>query len=271
ACDRLDGVADGILNDPRQCHFDAAVLTCKDTETDKCLTPSQVTALKKLYAGAHDASGQIFPGFLPGAEEGEGGWATWITGQAPGRALLFFFGNGYFANMIYEKADWNYKTADLSEAIKASDQKGAKILNAIDPDLAPFKNRGGRLIIYHGWNDPAISALSTVNYYKQVQSRMGAQSTDSFLRLYMVPGMQHCGGGPGAASFNIGEVQLALEDWVEKGAAPSKLIAATKSAGTQQSETKITRPVCPYPQAAKYKGTGDPNSAENFECVSGAR
>ncbi|HKR30192.1 MAG TPA: tannase/feruloyl esterase family alpha/beta hydrolase, partial [Terriglobales bacterium] len=208
ACDAQDGVKDGVLNDPRQCHFDPAVLTCKteDRGEDKaeCLTPLQVTALKKLYQGAHDSHGQIFPGFLPGAETGEGGWSVWITGAAPGHALLFAFARGYFGNMIYDKADWGYKTADLSDATKASDEKGAKILNATDPDLSHFKNRGGKLIIYHGWDDPAISALNTIDYFHQVQSKMGTQNVESFLRVYTVPGMQHCGGGPGATSFEEG-------------------------------------------------------------------
>ncbi|PYY17149.1 MAG: tannase/feruloyl esterase family alpha/beta hydrolase, partial [Acidobacteria bacterium] len=104
---------------------------------------------------------------MPGAEEGDGGWSTWITGSAPGRALLFLFGNGYFSNMIYNKADWDYKTADISQATKASDAQGAKILNATDPDLARLKSRGGKLIIYHGWNDPAISAINSIDYYNQ--------------------------------------------------------------------------------------------------------
>ena len=270
ACDRQDGVADGILNDPRQCHFDPAALTCKESETDKCLTAAQVTALKKLYQGPHDSNGQIFPGFPPGAEEGEGGWSLWITGSTPGHALLFLFGNGYFSNMIYNKADWNYKTADISQATKASDEKGAKILNATDPDLARWKSRGGKLIIYHGWNDPAISAMNSIDYYNQVVQKMGAQNADSFLRLYMVPGMQHCGGGPGESSFSIRDVQLALEDWVEKGVAPSKIVATTNSAVQPSSNEGMTRPLCPYPQAVKYKGAGDPKRTENFNCVAGA-
>ncbi|HWY70575.1 MAG TPA: tannase/feruloyl esterase family alpha/beta hydrolase [Terriglobales bacterium] len=271
ACDRQDGVADGILNDPRQCHFDPAVLTCTESESNKCLTAAQVTALKKLYQGPHDNNGQIFPGFPPGAEEGEGGWSTWITGSAPGRALLFFFANGYFSNMIYNKADWDYKTADLSQATKASDEQGAKNLNATDPDLERLKNRRGKLIIYHGWNDPAISAINSIDYYNQVVKKMGAQNADSFLRLYMVPGMQHCGGGPRASLFSARDVQLALEDWVEKGVAPSRVVATTNSAApASTNDARMTRPLCPYPQAAKYKGTGDPKRAESFDCAAGA-
>ena len=284
ACDAQDGVKDGVLNDPRQCHFDPAVLTCKteDRGEDKaeCLTPLQVTALKKLYQGAHDSHGQIFPGFLPGAETGEGGWSVWITGAAPGHALLFAFARGYFGNMIYDKADWGYKTADLSDATKASDEKGAKILNATDPDLSHFKNRGGKLIIYHGWDDPAISALNTIDYFHQVQSKMGTQNVESFLRVYTVPGMQHCGGGPGATSFEEGlharqdaehNMRLALEDWVEKGTAPSKIIASKYADSNPGSQPTMTRPLCPYPQIAKYKGSGDANNAENFACAAGEK
>src|SRR5262249_61503483 len=117
-------------------------------------------------------------------------------GPAAGRALLFFFANGYFSNMIYNKADWNYKTADLSQATKASDQKGAKILNATDPDLARLKSRGGKLIIYHGWNDPAISAINSIDYYNQPVKKRGAQNADSFLRLYLVPASHNCAAGP---------------------------------------------------------------------------
>jgi Tannase and feruloyl esterase len=277
ACDAKDGVKDGVLNDPRQCRFDPAVLACEAGDNDQCLTPPQVTALKKLYQGAHDSRGQIFPGFLPGAETGEGGWSVWITGAAPGHALLFAFANGYFANMIYDKPDWNYKTTDLSQATKASDERGAKVLNATDPDLSRFRNRGGKLIIYHGWDDPAISALNTIDYFHHVQTKMGAQNLESFLRLYLVPGMQHCGGGPGATSFGEGarapqdpqhNMQLALEDWVEKGTAPSTIIA-TRYAADPASQPNITRPLCPYPQGAKYKGSGDTDKAENFTCVAG--
>ena len=281
ACDAQDGVTDGILNDPRRCHFDPSVLLCKSGETDKCLTAPQVTALKKLYQGAHDNNGQIFPGFLPGAEEGEGGWSVWITGSAPGRSFLFAFANGYFSNMVYDKADWNYKTADLAQARKAADEKTSTILNATDPNLEPFRSRGGKLILYHGWDDPAISALNTIDYYNDVLKKLGSKKAESFLRLYMVPGMQHCGGGPGPSSFGQHgapsprdpqhNAQLALEDWVEKNVAPSTIIASRYASPDTSSDATLTRPLCPYPEAAKYKGAGDPKRAENFECSAGQR
>jgi hypothetical protein len=277
ACDAQDGVTDGVLNDPRKCHFDPAGMLCKEGDSEKCLTAPQVSALKKLYDGPHDAKGrEIFPGYLPGAEEGLGGWGTWITGAAPGKSLLFAFGGGYFSNMVYEKADWNYKTTSVDEAVKAADEKTAQILNATEANLVAFKARGGKLILYHGWNDPAISALNTINYYNEVINRMRGQEPEGFVRLYMVPGMQHCGGGPGTDSFGQGgagvkdaqhNVELALEQWVEKGIAPAAIVATKYEAGDPAKDVKMTRPLCPYPQMAQYKGRGETNDAGNFVCV----
>jgi hypothetical protein len=277
ACDAKDGVADGVLNDPRQCHFDPASLLCKAADSDACLTQPQVTALKKLYEGAHDSKGnEIFPGFLPGGEDGAAGWSLWITGQAPGKSLLFAFGGGFFSDMVYDKADWDYKKANLDEAAAASDKKLAAVLNATETNLKPFESRGGKLIIYHGWNDAAISALNSINYYESVRNKMGKQEADSFLRLFMVPGMQHCGGGPGPDIFGqMGfsgsndpqhSMYLALEQWVEKGAAPSTVIATKQSGEGAAARVKITRPLCAYPQVAQYKGSGDTNDAANFVC-----
>jgi len=276
SCDAKDGVTDGVLNDPRQCHFDPASLLCKAADSDACLTQPQVTALKNLYAGAHDSNGkEIFPGFLPGSEEGGGGWPLWITGTAPGKSLLFAFGGGFFSDMVYGKADWDYKKTNLDKAVAAADKKFAGVLNATDTNLKPFESHGGKLIIYHGWNDAAISALNSINYYENVQNKMGKQEADSFLRLFMVPGMQHCGGGPGPDVFGqLGfsssndpehNMYLALEQWVEKGAAPTTVIA-TKQPG-EGSSVKVTRPLCAYPQVAKYKGSGDTNDAANFVCA----
>ncbi len=144
----------------------------------------------------------IFPGFLPGAEEGDGGWSAWITGSAPGKGLLFGFGNGFFANMVYEKPDWSYKTASLDSALAAAVEKTGRVLDAVDPDLSKFEARGGKLILYHGWNDPAISALNSVDYYESVVRAMGRDRAAAFLRLYLLPGVQHCGDGPGPSSFD---------------------------------------------------------------------
>lgn len=278
ACDAQDGVTDGVLNDPRQCKFDPASMLCKAGDSNECLTAPQITALKELYEGPRDASSNlIFPGYLPGGEEGPGGWSTWITGTAPGKSLLFAFGGGFFSNMVYEKADWDYKKTRVDDGLKAAEKKAAKILNSTNPDLSSFKVRGAKLILYHGWNDAAISALNTINYYNAVESKMGQKETDAFSKLYMVPGLQHCGGGPGANSFGqLGEgapdpqhnMELALVEWVEKGIAPSEVVATKFVDDDPSKGVKFTRPLCPYPQAAKFKGTGDRNDAANFVCTS---
>ncbi len=280
ACDELDGVRDGILNDPRQCRFDPTTIQCKaGDDTDQCLTAPQATTLKKIYAGLRDTrGGELFPGFLPGGEDGPGGWAMWITGPAPAKSLMAFFGLGFYANMVYEDSAWDYKTFIPQSGLNVAREKTAKALDAVEADLEPFRKRGGKLILYHGWNDPAIPALSTVKYYDQVVAKMGQGSTDSFLRLYMVPGMQHCDNGPGADSFGqVGQLVFddpqhsidgALEQWVEKGAAPATILAS-KYAREDRQHPKMTRPLCAYPQAAKYKGNGDPNDAANFVCGAG--
>jgi len=276
ACDEVDGVHDGILNDPRQCHFDPATIQCKGEDSDKCLTAAQLTALKKLYAGTLDSNGHVvYPGYLPGAEEGQGGWGLWITGPEPVKSLMAFFGNGFFSDFVFGKSDWDYKTFKVDADLKAANERTAQALNATDPYLKPFKARGGKLVLYHGWNDPAITALNTIDYYESVIKKMGQKDVDSFVRLYMAPGVQHCAGGPGPDSFGaVGDLKFddpqhsvyaSLEQWVEKGTAPSTIIAS-KFEGQDETHAKMTRPLCPYPQAAKYKGSGDPNDAVNFEC-----
>jgi len=277
ACDKLDGVADGVLNDPRQCRFNPASVQCKEgQDANDCLTAAQVSALETIYAGIHDPSGRtIFPGYLPGAEQGEGGWALWITGPAPAKSLMAYFGLGYYANMVYDEKNWDYKSFTVESGMKTATRKTAEALNAINPDLSAFQRRGGKLILYHGWNDPAIPALNTVNYYQEVIAKMGRSAADSFTRLYMVPGMQHCGGGPGPENFGEAldapstdpqhNIRITLENWVEKGTAPSSFIVSKQASA---NSPEITRPLCPYPQSAKYKGAGDPNQAENFTCAS---
>jgi feruloyl esterase len=277
ACDARDGVTDGIISDPLRCHFDPSVLLCKGEDSRDCLTAPQVSTLKKLYSGAQDSHGkQIFPGYVPGAEDGPNGWAAWITGSGPGKASGPAYAANYFRYMVFQDPAWNVVSANVDAAEAAADEKTAAILNSTDPDLGRFKNRGGKLILYHGWNDPAISPLNSINYYNSVVAKMGVQNADSFVRLYMVPGMQHCFPGPGPNSFGqFGRptakgktygVYDALEEWVEKGSAPGDIIATKYLNDDPSKGVQMTRPLCPYPQIAKYKGTGDTSDAANFSC-----
>ncbi len=278
ACDARDGVKDGILNDPRQCHFKPETLLCKGFDSMACLTAPQVVALNKIYAGASNRTGKnVFPGFMPGAELGPNGWGLWITGAAPEKSLDFAFGTQFFSDMIFDSPSWNFRTLNYDSDLILTDQKMAPILNATNPDLTTFEKHGGKLILYHGWNDAAIPALNTVDYYRNVVARMSLRSANRFVRLYMVPGMQHCGGGPGAGSFGVDPSEnagpehsmfSALEKWVEHGKAPRAIIAS-KNADTSNpsSSIQMTRPLCPYPEVAKYKGRGDTNKAANFACT----
>lgn len=282
ACDAKDGVVDGIINDPRECNFDPGVLLCKAEDSGSCLTAPQVAGFKKMQAGARNAKGELlFPGYVPGGEEGGNGWATWITGAAPGKSLQYAFSVGFFANMVYENAAWDYKTFNFDKDVQFVDGKDGPILNATDPNLKAFKARGGKLIMYHGWSDSAIEPVNAINYYDSVTAAMGRQDTDAFLRLYMAPGMQHCGGGPGPNSFGQNgpgpgdakhNVYAALEQWVEKGLAPDKIIATKYVSDFNPAQgVKMTRPLCPYPQVAKYKGEGDTNDERNFVCEAGKK
>jgi Tannase and feruloyl esterase len=279
ACDAQDGVKDGIISDPARCRFDTSVLLCKGQDSRACLTSPQLGSLNTLYEGAHDSRGkQIFPGFMPGAEDGPQGWAPWILGSGPGKASGPVYAENYFRYMVFQDPAWNLLSADLDTAAAAADEKTAAILNATDADLGSFKARGGKLILYHGWNDPAISPLNTINYYKSVVAKMGADNTASFVRLYMVPGMQHCIPGPGPNWFGqTGHptakgkpygVFDALEEWVDKGIVPRDIIATKYVDDDPTKGVQMTRPLCPYPQIAKYKGTGDTNDAANFTCES---
>lgn len=268
ACDALDGVKDGVLEDPAKCHFDPSQLLCKEPDSDACLTSPQLEALQKIYAGPRDSKGrQIMPGFSPGSEAGAGGWGPWITGTAPGNSLQFAFGTQFFTNMVYADPAWDFHTFNVDRAGKAADDKFAPILNATDPDLRRFQQHGGKLILYHGWSDAAIPAVNAIDYYQSVVAKMGAQNTGPFLRLYMVPGMQHCDGGPGPNRFGqsgvaqgdpLHDVDAALERWVEQGVAPDYIIA---TGGNR------TRPLCPYPDVAQWKGSGSTDDAANFTCA----
>ena len=278
ACDNLDGVKDGVIENPTKCHFDPSPLLCKGDDSDTCLTAPQVAALKKIYAGPRTSKRQAGDPrlFSRAAKRAAAAGARWITGPAPGKSLQFAFGTNFFRNMVYSDPAWDYKTFAVDRDVKTADDKMAPVLNATDPDLKRFKDRGGKLILYHGWSDAAIPALTTVNYYQSVLEKMGPKDAAGFVKLYMVPGMQHCGGGDGPSSFGqtgtgqgdaLHNVDKALEQWVEQGVAPKEIIATKyKSGANPASGVARTRPLCPYPQVARWKGAGSTDDDANFVC-----
>ncbi|MGD0437471.1 MAG: tannase/feruloyl esterase family alpha/beta hydrolase [Bryobacteraceae bacterium] len=277
ACDGMDGVKDGVIDDPTQCHFTPSTLLCKGPDSNTCLTQPQVSALEKIYAGVKNAKGeQVFPGFSPGGEGGMNGWGGWVAGAGQGKSLQYAFGINFFQDMLYSDANWDYHKFDVDHDVKLADDRLGRTLNAVDPDLKPFNDRGGKLILYHGWSDAAIPPVATIQYYKRVESKMGASNTDSFVRLFMVPGMQHCGGGPGPSDFGQGvvtgrdpqhDVNAAIERWVEQGTAPEQIIATKYKGASPSSGVARTRPLCRYPQVAHWNGSGSTDDAANFTCA----
>ena len=284
ACDASDGVKDSILEDPQSCHFDPAALQCKDEDGPDCLTAPQVEAARKIYSGPRNpATGKrIFPGYEPGAEANPWTWGAWIIGKAPGSSVQSLFGNQFFANMVFENPKWDLHTFNLVRDTRAADSKLGPIIDSTSPDLRQFKAHGGKLIQYHGWADAAIAPLASVEYYESVVHGMGGmERTLDFYRLFMVPGMEHCGGGPGPNKIrgipHPGSLPPGAEDdalnalarWVEHGVAPGEIIAAKFTDDDPKKPIVATRPLCPYPRLAKYKGTGSTNEAANFVCESG--
>ena len=269
-CDANDGLVDGLIDNPLRCDFDPAVLTCNGPDAPGCLTPGQVQAVKKVYAGPTTSRGrQLHPGFPPGAEDGGSGWQTWISGPTPlgapvnGNPLQFTFQDHYLRYFVFSNPAYDSMTFDFDRDPRALRATG-RFLNATDTDLSRFRKAGGKLILWHGWADHALMAERTIQYYEDVVSRLDNHTKASrFVRLFLAPGMHHCAGGPGPNSF---DALSALENWVENGNAPRSIIATKYVNNVPAQGVERTRPLCTYPKVARYIGSGSINDAANFEC-----
>jgi pimeloyl-ACP methyl ester carboxylesterase len=251
-CDLNDGVADGVIENPPACMFDPNSLVCADNTGDACLTTGEVETLARLYQGPTTAGGvPIFPGSVLGSESG---WGQ-MTGAQP-MALAW----DIYRYAVFGDPDWSYENFDAARDIPYAAQALGESMDADDPDLSPLVERGGKLLIYHGWADPGITPYSSVDYYGSVLATMGAGARDS-VRLFMVPGMGHCGGGEGPSTFDM---LREIDDWVTTGRAPQQILASRSRGG----QVDRTRPLCPYPEIAVYDGTGSTDLAENFRCTS---
>ena len=267
ACDGIDGLVDGVLDDPRKCTFDPAALTCAANQVPgACLTPAQVEAARRVYRGLKDPikGTQLYPGLAVGSE-------PFWPNRNP--ANPFPIPIAHYQWLVFADPNWEWRTFEFTDpagyqAFLKGESKVAPILNATDPNLQEFRRRGGKLLQYHGWSDELIAPQNSIDYYESVVSFFGGRRRDrneaqrdvhTFYRLYLAPGMAHCGGGPGPNSFDL---QTALEQWVERGIAPEAVIATHWTNGAVDR----SRPLCPYPKVAVYSGKGDPNDAANFAC-----
>jgi feruloyl esterase len=255
ACDALDGVKDGIIENPKRCTFDPAALQCTATRTSSCLTAAQVQTATMLYAGrVNPKTSREITALERGSELGwtDRGWTA--SARATGRDQFRF--------LVFANSAWDVDAFDFDADIVRAEEADRDTINALDPNLKAFFDRGGKLIQYHGWNDPQISPGNSTQYYDRVVQALGATRLAASYRLFMAPGMAHCGGGEGPNSFDM---LAALERWVEQGVAPDQIVASRVADG----RAVRTRPLCPYPQVAIYKGTGSTDDAASFAC--GAR
>jgi feruloyl esterase len=269
ACDALDGVTDGVIDDPRVCapaKFNVDALLCSGADAATCLTAPQVAAAKKIYQGPVNpsTSTSIYPGPPVGSESG---WSSYWGTTEPTRA-------DFWRYWVFDNPDWNWWTFDFNRDYAYALAKVGGYVDQNNPDISAFKAHNGKLITYQGWADPVVSPYDTIAYYQKVVAAQGSQAnTDAFFRLFMAPGMGHCGGGAGPANFgNNGQTApvidpqhdliSALDAWVTKGTAPDQIIASKTSGST----VVRTRPLCAYPTKAMYKGTGSTDDAANFTC-----
>jgi feruloyl esterase len=267
-CDGIDGLVDGLIEDPRACAFDPAKdLPRCDTASPTCFTTGQIDALKKIYDGVRTSKGELlYPGMPPGAEvlAPTSGWDQWLIGS-PSRQQLYGESSMQYLSLnpqpgpAWKWTDYNFDTDPPRMAVSSV------LFDMINPDLTRFKKRGGKMIHYHGWADTALTPLMSIAYYEDVLGLMGKKETENFYKLYLLPGIFHCGGGAGC--YDRADVHIWFDrivDWVEKGIEPRAIVGARKDAS---GKVIRTRPFCPYPMVARYTGNGDINEAANFTCV----
>jgi len=255
ACDAQDGLKDGLIADPTKCNFDPKVLLCNNGDAPSCLTAPQVEAAKKIYSpGKNPRTGQeLFPSLVPGSELG---WGIQAQGPEPSQNIY-----DQFRYVVYKDPNWDWRTFDFDKGIANSEEPDNLVMNATDPNLKTYFAHDGKLLLYHGWSDPNVSPLNTIKYYKSVADTLGGEAkVSNNIRLFMEPGMGHCGGGEGPNTF---DKVSALEQWVEQKKAPDSMSASHSTAG----KVDRTRPLCAYPQVAKYKGSGSIDDAASFSCA----
>ncbi len=272
-CDGIDGLEDGLIDDPRKCGFDPArdVPACKEgDDSADCLTPAQAAAITKVYQGPMSNGENIFPGFMPGSEAvmpgmfggpKQSGWMGLIVSPQPGMpAADFGLAENTMRYLVHNppNPDYDCGTFDFDTDIHMLDEWG-KLADAKNPDLSQFRGRGGKLLMTYGWSDPVLQPLVGVNYYEEAVAENGPD-TPAFFRLFMIPGMSHCGGG---VCPDQNDPVTAVIDWVEKGKAPERIVAKQ----IENGRTVRSRPLCPYPKVARYSGRGSIDDAANFQCV----
>jgi feruloyl esterase len=254
ACDAGDGVKDGLIDDPRKCRFDLSVLLCKAGDGPACLTAPQAAAARQIYSNAVNprTKKELFASLVPGSELG---WGAQAAGPEPSPMIY-----DQYRYVVFKDPNWDWKTFDFDKDVVKGDLPENLIMNATNPDMRAFFSRGGKLLLYHGWSDALVPPMNTIKYYDQVVAHMGgATKAAAHVRLFMAPGMGHCSGGEGPDTF---DKVKALENWVERGKAPARLDASHSTNG----RVDRTRPLCPYPQVARYSGAGSINDAANFTC-----
>ena len=272
-CDAIDGLKDGLIDDPRKCNFDPArdVPACTaGVDGPDCLTPAQADAIAKVYSGPMSNGKPFFPGYMPGSEAvmpglfGGGAGSGWmnviVAAQPDAKPADFNLAEGTMRYLVHKppQPDYDYKTFDFDHDIHTLDE-WSKLADAKNPDLAKFHKHGGKLIMTYGWADSILQPMMGVNYYEQAVAKNGPD-TAQFFRLFMVPGMAHCGGGIGP---DRNDSMTAMINWVEKAKAPDSIVASR----VVDNRVVRTRPLCPYPQVARYSGQGSIDDAANFHCV----